>query len=785
MRTILFLLFGVFWSQLAFNQTNQGILKGTITTTDQQPAPFISVLLKGSSVGTATDEDGRFWLKAPLGKASVVVSGIGFQTIEKEIEIKENQIQSLDFQLNQDAATLGEFVVAGQKRRTSSATKLNVELRNIPMSVNVVGQQLLRQQQIISMTDVVKNVSGVTQTGSYNGGYQYFNARGFDMNNWTNFRRNGTLLWNMGNHFADFYESIEFLKGPAAILYGDVAPGGIMNFVTKKPLNYEYRRFDLKVGQYGLVRPSMDISGLLNKKGDLKYRLNTTYEQSNSFRDDVNNRTFMIAPVVQWDINSRLTWTGEANIKSDTRVGDPGQVSPDGTFEGLEKISHSAFYGEQQAKYNYLNQSVFSTLRYKFNDQWQIQNQLVYTYTERTPFNVYLNNDVNAAGDVTRYQYFFKQRFDTYTANVDLIGDVHTGSIRHKLLIGADFVDDGIRGLGFLQEDIDSINLFAPQRGQARLALMPELRDNYASFYTRVGIYAQDQFSVFHDKLQVLLGLRYNRYEQGSRYDNPSEVPDDYQPVVVNPLTTRIGLVYKPQPWLSVYGSYSQGYEVNGFDWIQPNLLLENTASNQLEFGIKGDIFKERLGFTLAAFSLNKRNVYSWAYADVAPKQEYISWTEDYGGYFTYYAPQHSSRGIELDLNGKLGENLDINANAAFIQASVVEDPFAETGNWLPNQPRESFSLWFNYRLSGALKGLELGYGSFYKGKFYADLSNDPNNLTRSVLTMDASLAYQLKKVRFQANVSNLTNERYWLGSFGVWEPQWVRRLILGCSFEF
>jgi iron complex outermembrane receptor protein len=135
------------------------------------------------------------------------------------------------------------------------------------MSVQVIGQDILQQQQAIDMKDVVKNVSGINQTGSYNGGYQFFNSRGFDMNNWTNFRRNGTLLWNMGNHFADFYESIEFLKGPAAILYGDVAPGGIINFVTKKPLAYDYRRFELKVGQYGLLRPTFDLSGSLNEKG--------------------------------------------------------------------------------------------------------------------------------------------------------------------------------------------------------------------------------------------------------------------------------------------------------------------------------------------------------------------------------------------------------------------------------------------------------------------------------------------------------------------------------------
>ncbi len=114
--------------------------------------------------------------------------------------------------LNTSAFELYNVVVSGQKRRTATATKMNVLLRDIPMSIQVIDQQILQQQAIIDIKDVVRNVSGVNQTGSYNGGYQFFNSRGFDMNNWTNFRRNGTLLWNRGNHFADFYESIEFLK---------------------------------------------------------------------------------------------------------------------------------------------------------------------------------------------------------------------------------------------------------------------------------------------------------------------------------------------------------------------------------------------------------------------------------------------------------------------------------------------------------------------------------------------------------------------------------------------
>ena len=115
------------------------------------------------------------------------------------------------------------------------------------------------------------------------------------------------MIWNLGNNYADNIEQVEFLKGPSSILFGDVSPGGVLNFSTKKPLADFYLKTELRLGEWNLFRPSVDISGPLSKNKNLRYRLNTSFEKSNSFRDFVGSNRFILAPAITWDINSKLS----------------------------------------------------------------------------------------------------------------------------------------------------------------------------------------------------------------------------------------------------------------------------------------------------------------------------------------------------------------------------------------------------------------------------------------------------------------------------------------------
>lgn len=768
-----------------------GTVVGTVQDSTGRPAEYVNVGIEGTPLGAATDERGKYIIyNVPAGAQTVVATAVGFEPMRRKIAVQAGTSNKTDFTLVQSIEELNEVVVTGQKRRTSTVTKTMTPLENLPISVQIVGEELMHQQQITDVRDAVKNISGVTATGTYNGGYTYYSSRGFDMSNWSNFRRNGMFIWNMGHHFNDNIAQIEVLKGPASILYGDVAPGGIINFVTKKPLAYDYRRAEVKVGEYGLFRPTVDLSGPIGS-GAVRYRLNATYETSQSFRDEVENETIMLAPTLAWQITPALEWTVEATYKHDDRVGDPGLVSPDGTFEGLQRLDIGTFLGEPNATYTFEDKSLFSTLDYFVSDQWKLSNTTYYTRTDRTPYNIYLSGtSADANGMLERSQYYFHQWFDGWGSTLDLTGSFATGPLAHEVVIGGDYMYNDSRFTNGVSRTLETdINVFDPEYDEAVLEEDPMEWSNSVFFYQRFGIFAQDQIQLFQDRVHILLGLRFNVTETGNKYDNPSDAPEGYETNTDRPFSPRLGLVYKPMDWLSLYGSYAESYEMNGSDWIDPSIFVPPTTAEQFEVGAKTSLLGEQLGVTLSAFRINKRDVYWFINTDEAPGFDFISFSAEQG-YATYQGGLHRSQGLELDVNGRITNNWSVNATAAYIDATVEEDPAFEAGNQLGGTPRESASLWTRYAFdetvwSGRLDGLEVGYGLYYRGSFYQSATNDPAAEVDAFTSMDAMIGYTYGAVTARLNVTNVTNNEGYLTNFGVYEPLWVRRAVLSLAARF
>lgn len=787
------MLLGFLLSPLAVRaaEPGSGLLTGTVRSADGQPAPFVSVALKGTNTSTATDERGYYRLAGlAAGTYTLVVQGIGYVPQEQAVQVEEGQATTADVTLPQTTRQLGEVQVLGQKRRTASATRTAQELIDIPMSIQVIGQDVVQQQNAFDLATLTRNISGVNLTGTYGGQdtYQFFNARGFNLNNWQNYRRNGLMVWNMGTHFNDNIESVEFLKGPAAILYGDVAPGGVMNFVTKKPLNYDYRRLELKVGQYGLIRPTLDLSGPINEKGTLLYRVNTTYQQSGSFRDEVKSNAIMFAPSLTWNVTPRLSWNVEYTFKKTEASSDPGLVSPTGTFEGLQQLPHSRFLGESRMTYGYNDQALYSSLTYQISDTWRVRNLSSYGYTTRAPYTLELGQP-NETGEITRYEYNYNQWFDTRTVAFDLSGTVETGPVKHTLLVGADYFDSHSRfseSAGYNLID-STFNVFNPRYNQARINFDNSPFSNYRFFYERLGVYVQDQVSVLDDQLQLLLGLRFNRTRQGNKYDNAADRPADVNPIATaTPVSPRVGLVYKPRPWLSAFASYTNSYEVNApADYVgavNEDQIggLDPTVATQYEVGVKANLLQERLGATLTAFRIEKDNVTGFYYEDRENPA-----AADFR-YYVYSGGEHRSRGLELDVNGRLTPELALTASASLTSARIIEDPAYPAGNRLAGAPRTGFSVWADYAVPlRALKGLSLGYGVFNRAGYFG--TNENLYRTQGYTTMDAAVGYTYKQFSTRLNVSNLTDRRYFLqnNSPVTWEPQWVRRAVLSLAVKF
>jgi iron complex outermembrane recepter protein len=223
-----------------------------------------------------------------------------------------------------------EITVTGEQQRgyrvpnTSTATKTDTPIRDIPQSIQVIPRQILEDRNVIRTGEALQNVSGViNQEGGFNGIDDQIVIRGFVATTFSgSYFRDGVPYFSRGFTETANLESIEVLKGPASVLFGQGQPGGIINLVTKQPLREPYYSVSATIGSFNSYRSLLDFSGPLNEDKSLRYRLNVSYENSRSFRDFVRSERFFISPVIVWDIspNTSLKIDGDFITSNNTMV---------------------------------------------------------------------------------------------------------------------------------------------------------------------------------------------------------------------------------------------------------------------------------------------------------------------------------------------------------------------------------------------------------------------------------------------------------------------------------
>ncbi len=783
--TILFFILSLF---AALSVTGQalGVISGSVLDQDQSPTEGAHVFLVQTSYGATSDLEGKFLLKnIPAGEYILAVSKIGFQEQQFVITVAADETTTLDISLTPATYHLDEIAVYGQKRETIHAIRLNAPLEQTPLSVNIVSQELLTQQQAISLEDALRNVSGLSKFGSY-GISDNINIRGFDIGlagGPENYRINGVML---RTPYSNYVEEVQVLKGPASILYGDVEPGGIINFVTKKPKGYDHASLELKVGEYGLFRPSIDVGGKLSD--NLSYRLNTVYETSNSFRDEVYNEQFMVAPSLLWNIGSQTSLNVDALFMQNEATIDWG--FPVGlSIERAQELDHSNFYGYPDGTSEGNNNMIMTTFVHRFSKGWQIRNVTSFSNQNRLLHDVYPIYD--AATDSVAYSfgdYSEKSRTNTFSNFLDITGDVYTGSVRHRLLAGFDFSDISRPVVGnFVFPIPGMLSLDNPVWENTALSSAPILDDDVSPFTRRIGFNIQDLVSLFDDRLNLLIGGRFSQFTDGTRYSGDAEEPADYSETSESRFTPRVGLTFELIDKLTVYGSYAESFSSvtpqPGRGLLDPEPLL----GDQIEFGIKQSLLNDRLGITLAYFDLNRKNVLQF---DIINPNGSIS---DPNNFRANQSGEHSSQGVELDINGKLFDNWQFFGAFSYFQTEVIKEiiqngdsePIDFAGKELPNNPNTKLSLWTQYTFKEAIPGLSLGGGVFYQSDMFGDRMNTDENIIEAFTRFDLMLGYQYKYLKFQLNVQNLGNtETFQRSIFGSFVPQYPRRIVASIAFE-
>lgn len=786
-------------------------VRGRVTDENKQPLIGVDVVLEGSSIGVSTNDKGFYELRnVPVGKQTIVFSYLGFQTLKIRTDVAPNPSGThthLDVQLSEELTALQEVEVIGRKessyKNTNSfiGTKTASALKEVPQSVGYITKELILDQGATTVNEVVKNISGVNQNSSYND----FSIRGFratgnrNSGNLLNGMRAQTSLWKQSS-LANI-ERVEVIKGPASALFGNAAPGGVINRVTKKPLFENKNSITVGVGSWNTLKTYGDFTGPLNPKKTLLYRLNLGYEKTDSFRDLQGSESIIAAPSFSYIPNEKTHINVDFVYQNFNGKIDRGQSVPaDGNVYSTP-ISRSLSAANDFLKENTLNTTI--ALTHKFSDH--ISLNAIYlnsSYSEdmleHTQANLYYKQIGNGANAFRyadpnkvmmtanqRKRYFANNSFNTY-----FNFNFNTGILKHKLLVGYDYFiseqkagSSSISAQGYLSKDktkvvntytttanvlagsvqtpttnVPVFDLYDPIAGNAYKDISKYIwKQNTLNPYEEYshGVYVQEQIDISIVKL--LIGLRQEWFTETLNKETTKEISRQTSAFI-----PRVGLVVEASENINLYSTWVKGFQPQGAN-IQsdPDRYggpFDYMKSELYEVGLKTEWFNKRLSATLAIFKITQENS-----LEQSPKAGKADWR---------VPVDEESNGFELDVAGQILPNFSVVANYAYTDARIVklkeEGAIKDLNVQRPSTPRHAANLWTKYIFeNGSLKGLGAGIGVSYASERLGQVGRRATAASYPDYTLlNAVLYYKVKDVQLQLNVNNVLNRTYWISGY-------------------
>ncbi|MEH2066861.1 MAG: TonB-dependent siderophore receptor [Nostoc sp.] len=457
-----------------------------------------------------------------------------------------------------------ELVVTGEQDGYSvpdstTATKTDTPQRDIPQSIQVIPQQVIKDQQITRISDAVRNVSGVTIQGDYANLSDTYNIRGF-----TTYATLRDGFYAIGNFVNPTnIERIEVLKGPASVLYGQFEPGGVVNYVTKKPLDYPYYSAEFTAGSFSTYRPSLDFSGPLNSDKSILYRLNVAYENSGSFVDFLNEKVLSIAPALTFKLGKATTLTFQYEYLNADRTFYDGLLPDPNVFN----VPINRFLGEPGDYYSAQSHFINLTVNHSFNKNLQIRSAFSVKLTDGDDL-AFRPESLDADGRTVLRRYAVDRNlYRNYSLQTDLIGNFNTGPVQHQVLLGLEWNKD-LLGFDYLRSSTSvtpSIDLFNPVYGASPPPEFDEGSERERYGRDTIAFYLQDQVTLLPN-LKLLAGGRYdfiNRKNTVRPLDPTGNnlIGDESVDRLYNEaFSPRVGIVYQPIEPISIYASYSRSF---------------------------------------------------------------------------------------------------------------------------------------------------------------------------------------------------------------------------------
>ncbi|HWV70098.1 MAG TPA: TonB-dependent receptor [Pseudosphingobacterium sp.] len=819
----------------AFQSLAQSSIEGVVTDEVGEPIAGASVALKGKNIGrrtARTDESGTFNITGlQTGTYEINASYIGYGSFHAFVVLKNKPVIQ-KIVLISKSSELQLVEVSGQVARkytsdySFSATRTSALTREVPQSISAITKELIADRQAFQLADAVKMASGVSPSSYYN----QYSIRGISQN------EEGQIINGMRTRQYFFLqplttniERVEVIKGPASATFSSVDPGGSINLVTKKPLPIQRREVSISAGSFSTIRGTLDFTGPLNSDKTLLYRINGAYQEAGSFRDMVDNKSFLLSPSFSYIPNDKTAVNVEVILNDMNGNLDRGQPIF-GAVTGETRLNSTPISLNLGAPDDFLKSKeliVMGSLSHKFTEaislntsymkqNWQEDLQEHRTTNAFAPDTV--GNPVNSLAMMQFVQR--KQSWSTDNLQSYFNFDLKTGKARHKLLIGYDLsrwqklkgggqsaargfrLNDGsmsntfskanvadyqlitIGGVTMPRPNVEFFNLSNPSYALRNPAdyVLNVRTELPAALTTTHAVYIQEQLS--WDRFILLLGLRQEWFSDITNYKSQNE-----SSFTNKALLPRVGITYILNKHVNIYGTYLEGFQPqsNTVSLMPSTAIFFGTAnsaarfkplvSNLKELGVKTTWWQDRLTVNVAIYEVNQKNILMNAGLSAYPDSLVTRGAD-------------KSKGFEIEIAGFIRPNWQVNASYSYIDAKIMEDANASImGGRKENTPINSANLWtrYDFHQEGILKDLGVGLGMQYSGDKIPWFTREFKVPAYTLLDMAVYYKPGKGNMQIALNVNNVANRTYWIGAQNYLRlfPGAPRNMMLTTSYQF
>lgn len=703
-------------------------------------------------------------------------------TLLKGTGLKAVKQQDNSYALEQDTASLdgqtlelptvevqGQSVASGQASHAYRVSSVSTgalgttTLQNTPFTIESFSQEYIENTQARSLADVTKFDAAISLSASdLMGENNAFNIRGITPDFDTGQKLDGMNLRSRAKDLPlEHIERVEILKGAGGFLYGFGAPGGIINYVLKRPTDEFTASLNTQVMDSGLFLVHGDVGGRWGPDDQFGYRINAVREAGDTYIEEGSSYRKSASIALDWRITPDLIWQVDALEANRKSYGGYFSITPASGSDIIKPIDGDKSLLPGWTRYESEHKTYGTDLSWQFMNNWN--NKLSYRYSSsyRSPLMPILNAD--ADGNYTTTLYNYNNLFKSHQIQDVISGVFETGFIQHNLNVGYSHtrtISSNSTGLGITAYALGSGNLSDPTdfvRPVDHRSHSDAEYNEYSSI-SRKEIFISDTLHL-GDQWDLILGIR--RGTLDDKYGDYKESAN----------TPTLAAIFRPIEWMSLYASYIEAFEegavapataVNAFEVFEP------LVSKQYEVGMKID--QDDWSANLAVFKLEKGLTY-----------------EDSNNVFSQDGEAHYE-GVELSAKTKLTTDWMISASAMLLDATNKKTSNALLeGENIQGVAEKQLRLYTEYHIPNTR--FTVTGGSQYTGKRPVDAYGQ--SYVGSVTLFDVGGRYEMKvnnhPLTIRLNIENLTDEAYWLtsaGSNGIAQGM-PRTVKLGAQLDF